>query len=63
MRSLVRVIKLLLVYIYFASRFSCLVAGEVGLYAHQWCFGIGMIMLAIWMFGCDDEVKSWAEKI
>lgn len=63
MRSLVRVIKLLLVCFYLGLRFSCMVAGMIGINAKQWGFGIGMIMIAVWMYSCDDEVKDWAEKI
>ena len=39
-----------------------MVAGMIGINAKQWGFGIGMIMIAVWMYSCDDEVKDWAEK-
>ena len=48
---------------YLARCCACAVAGMLGIKAQQWGFGIGMTMIAVWMYSCDDDVKEWAEKI
>jgi hypothetical protein len=63
MRTLVRLLKLLLVCLYLMMRMVCIICSMLGMYACQWGFGIGMAMIGVYMYAVDDQVKEWAKKI
>jgi hypothetical protein len=62
MRSLVRVIKLLLVCFYLGVKYVSLIAAVEFLLIRQWGLGIGLEIVWMLLESNDDRVKDWAEK-
>jgi hypothetical protein len=62
MRSLVRVIKLLLVCFYLGLKFVSFIGAVELLLMQQWGLGIGLEIVWMLLQSNDDRVKEWAEK-
>lgn len=63
MRSLVKVIRIILVLMYLGVRFALAMLMVECIFVRQWGIVFGLAIVTGWMYAKDDEVKDWADKI